>query len=493
MNVVVRTDASVGIGHGHVMRCLTLATELRERGATVSFICRAQAGDLRGHISEQGFAVHSLPDDVVGWERDADASRSIVAAGAMRLDWIIVDQYEFDARWEKALAQAANGIMVIDDLANRAHDCDVLLDQNFFPDAHARYAPWVPVWCARYTGPEYVLLRREFREAIAQPPTRTSPRLLVFFGGGDPTGQSLTALEAALEFAPDMPMDVILGRDNPRAAEIQRRFGERENVNLMTHTPEIARYMRRATLCLGAGGIATFERLALGLPSIVVSTADNQREPLAALAGKGCIEYLGDAGSVGRAEWVSALERWHDAPRAPAALDVGSGTPRLIDGLETAIVPFSERHLRSTFEFLADAGLREAFAMGDAPEWSRHVAYWNAKLAAGVEKSFAIERSGKHVGNCGIKPILHGEDHEGWIYLAPDIGRRTGLGEIAFRRLLRIALREWKLPRLFLHVRRDNAAALRLYGKLGFRAAAEPVDPRVWGDRAPSMVRLVTP
>jgi UDP-2,4-diacetamido-2,4,6-trideoxy-beta-L-altropyranose hydrolase len=491
MKIMMRTDASVDVGHGHVMRCLTLATELRERLAEVRFVCRAQPGDLCEHIRAQGFEVTCLETGIDSWQKDASATRGAVEACGTCPDWLIVDHYQLDARWERELSPAVQAILVIDDLANRPHDCDLLLDQNYFPDPAQRYAALLPSYCDRFLGAEYVLLRHEFRDAAARPPARGEPRLLIFFGGSDPTGQSLTALEAALEFDSRVAMDVIVGRSNPQAAEIERRFGGLSQLRLVRHTNDMASLMARATLCLGAGGIATFERLYLGLPSIVVSTADNQREPLEALARRGCIEYLGEAARVGRAQWVQALERWHAAPHPPANLAVASRTGRLLAALDTRLLPFDESHIASTFEFLRDAGLRAAFAMGGEPEWERHVAYWRDKLAAGEEQVFAIERGGVHVGNCGHKPVPFDGGLEGWIYLSPSIERRSGLGELAFRRLIRAAFRERRQSRLYLHVRRDNQVALKMYEKLGFHEAPEPVDRRVWGLRAPEMTRLV--
>jgi RimJ/RimL family protein N-acetyltransferase len=147
--------------------------------------------------------------------------------------------------------------------------------------------------------------------------------------------------------------------------------------------------------------------------------------------------------------------------------------------------------VESTFRLIQDAELRAGFGMAGQPEWAAHVDYWQRKLAAGVERVFAIERGGEHVGNCGIKPLPGSADCEGWIYRKSAPGQRSGTGELAFRRLLRIAFVELQLPRLYLHVRRDNEAALGLYRKIGFLPAAEPIDPAVWGERTAAMCKLV--
>jgi UDP-2,4-diacetamido-2,4,6-trideoxy-beta-L-altropyranose hydrolase len=491
MNVVIRADASVASGHGHVMRCLTLAEELRAQGSAVRFICREQPGDLCAVIEALGFEVAQLHGALGSWHNDAAQTLAVMNASQSIADWIIVDHYELDARWEAFLAPATHGLMVIDDLANRPHCCDLLLDQNYFPEAARRYEALLPRWCKCFLGPEHVLLRREFRAAGPRPVGERPRRLLIFFGGGDPTGQSGTALAAALEFDPTLPMDVIIGSNNPRAADLESAYGHQPNVHLLRHTNDMARLMAQASLCLGAGGIATYERLHMGLPSIVVATADNQHEPLAALDALGCIEYLGDATHVSVADWVGALRRWSENGRSFPPLGIGMGIDRVIDALQTRLVPFDESHVATTFEFLRDPALRASFAMGDAPDWSAHVAYWRTKREDSSERVFAIEQRGIHVGNCGIKPVPHSADHEGWIYLSSAVKKRSGLGEFAFRRLMRIAFRELGHASMVLHVRHDNEVALGLYEKIGFVPDDTPVDCRVWGVHAGQMRRLV--
>jgi UDP-2,4-diacetamido-2,4,6-trideoxy-beta-L-altropyranose hydrolase len=490
MNVVVRTDASLTMGHGHVMRCLVLATALRERGADVSFVCREREGDLCADIAQRGFKIGRLPPGTASWETDADETRAAIAAFGGRPDWLVVDHYALDHRWEAALRDSAGQIMAIDDLADRPHDCDVLLDQNYFANPGARYSALVPVYCSRFFGPEHVLLRQEFRDAKRNAPVRREGVLIVF-GGGDPTGQSAVALDAALAFDATLPVTVVVGRNNPHAEKIDARARSLPQVRLVRHTDNMAELMSRAALCLGGGGISTFERLFMELPSIVVATAENQREPLQALADLGCIEYLGDAAKVGKAEWLAALLRWRSGDIAYTPLAVASRTERVFAALQVRLTPFSKRHIESTFGFVQDASLRANFAMGDAPDWQRHVAYWQRKLSSTDEMIFAIESAGEHVGNCGIKPIPHSDASEGWIYLGPAASMRTGTGEVALRRLLRVAFRDLNLPRLFLHVLRNNEAALGLYRKVGFQEATEPVDPRVWGARSAEMCKLV--
>jgi UDP-2,4-diacetamido-2,4,6-trideoxy-beta-L-altropyranose hydrolase len=160
MHVAFRVDASQQIGTGHVMRCLTLAEELRKQGADCRFICRGHPGNLIDEISEGGFLVHALPFDPnhelgesgpthakwigVGWKLDADQTK--VCLGETVVDWLIVDHYGIDDRWERKMSPHYNRLIVIDDLADRPHACHLLLDQTFGRDASV-YSALVPAAC----------------------------------------------------------------------------------------------------------------------------------------------------------------------------------------------------------------------------------------------------------------------------------------------------------------------------------------------------------
>ncbi|MDN5873135.1 MAG: UDP-2,4-diacetamido-2,4,6-trideoxy-beta-L-altropyranose hydrolase, partial [Sinobacteraceae bacterium] len=201
MNVVFRADASLEIGTGHVMRCLTLANALRETGASCTFVCRAHEGHLGEHIRACGHALHLLPrvadfspddktDPYARWlgstpEQDAEQTQAVLTSDC---DWLVVDHYGLDACWETRLRARARHLLAIDDLANRRHDCELLLDQNLGRDARD-YDGLVGDRTQRLIGPRYALLRPEFAQwreiSLAR---RRQPRLqqlLITMGGVD--------------------------------------------------------------------------------------------------------------------------------------------------------------------------------------------------------------------------------------------------------------------------------------------------------------------
>src|ERR1700722_12010817 len=160
MNVAFRVDASSEIGDGHFFRCLTLADALHKCGWQIRFVSRNLPDEMSSMLADRGFALSRL-----GTSPAEDAADTIRALSGSSWEWLIVDHYALDARWEAELRQCVESIAVIDDLADRAHDCDLLLDQNLYTDADRRYAGRVPARCRLMLGPIYALLREEFRAA----------------------------------------------------------------------------------------------------------------------------------------------------------------------------------------------------------------------------------------------------------------------------------------------------------------------------------------
>ncbi len=294
--MIVRTDASTTIGHGHVMRCLTLASALRERGAEVSFVCRNHDGHLCDLIEERGFVVSRLPAPKAGlqaedapayvaWlgsseQEDAEQTHAVIEASGAKPHWLVVDHYAIGRRWESALRTSAERIMVIDDLADRLHDCDLLLDQNLVAQMHTRYADKVPAGCRMLLGPEYALLQPIYTELHDRMPPREGPirRILIFFGGTDCDNLTGRTLAAFLRLnRPDIDVDVVITASGPHAAAIRQQVAGHANIHVHSSLPTLAPLIAKADLAVGAGGATSWERLCLGLPSVVVTLAENQK------------------------------------------------------------------------------------------------------------------------------------------------------------------------------------------------------------------------
>jgi UDP-2,4-diacetamido-2,4,6-trideoxy-beta-L-altropyranose hydrolase len=296
--IVFRVDSSAVIGAGHVMRCLTLAQEIRRSCEEIIFIHRELPGSMIDYIEDRGFLVYRIVPMLgdAQWRRDAEKTKDIIIGGNLKPDWLVVDDYGLDKRWESALRPLVKRIMVIDDLADREHDCDILLDQNYYRNFEIRYKSLVPADCRQLLGPKYALLRSEFKTARQSMRVRDGSieRILVFYGGSDPTNETAKALEAVkLLNRSDSTVDVVVGSANPHRLMIEEICSGMDNANFYCQVENMAELMAQADLALGAGGTATWERCYLGLSALVTIIAENQRETMEALAEDGVVWNLG--------------------------------------------------------------------------------------------------------------------------------------------------------------------------------------------------------
>lgn len=292
MKVVIRVDSSFIIGSGHLMRCLTIAEQIKSQiDAEIIFISRDLEKNMNYLVEKQGFELYILPkkpsnNKLLGYEQwltatqqeDAEEVRGFLQK--QQVDLLIIDSYAIDYKWENIVRPLVKKIMVIDDLANRKHDCDILLDQNYYADMKLRYQGLVPKYCNQLIGPEYALLREEFYVAKKTLRKRIGiiKNILVFFGGSDPSNETGKTLEALLQLKIyNITTNVVVGASNPHKDSI-RLICEENNFNYLCQVKNMAQLMVEADLAIGAGGTTTWERCFLELPSIVIIIAENQKE-----------------------------------------------------------------------------------------------------------------------------------------------------------------------------------------------------------------------
>jgi UDP-2,4-diacetamido-2,4,6-trideoxy-beta-L-altropyranose hydrolase len=289
------------------MRCLTLAEALRDKSIYVRFICRDLTGNLIDLLNTRMIPVTILPSPIkVGQDNVSnnpsswlevsqaeDAMQTIEALRGIRPDWLIVDQYGLDAEWERELHQYAGHLMVIDDLANRKHECDVLLDQNYFSNPENRYTDLAPPSCNFLLGPQYALLRKEFEELRLRFVKKISlNRVLVFLTSGDDQGATMKAMEGIDLYGQINHVDIVVGKANPDIFSI-RKICQRKNWNFHCQIDYMSSLISEADLVIGAGGSSNWERCVLGVPALVVVLAENQVDIARALDDAGVVINLG--------------------------------------------------------------------------------------------------------------------------------------------------------------------------------------------------------
>jgi len=345
VNVAFRVDSSYRMGAGHVMRCLALAEALRARGANVLFVSRAYPGNACAAITARGFTLQQLaasadlaePEgSVAAWEEDAGSTAVALHhyASTEYWDWLVVDHYGLDTRWETKMLSHVRAIAVIDDLANREHCSAVLLDQNLQPTATQRYAQRVPAGCRLLLGPRYALLRSEFKQArrtVKRNPRAGRPQLCISLGGTDPTNATLRVLRAAERADLDgWHIDVIVGAQHRALREIRRIASRLSHCTLHVNPPDVAKIVAGAELAIGGAGVSLWERCCLGVPSLLVAQAHNQEAPAIAADRAGVATYLGGATELSISRWVAVLRAWTRSQRR--CQQMGRRAAALVDG-----------------------------------------------------------------------------------------------------------------------------------------------------------------
>ena len=512
MRVAFRTDASSQIGTGHVMRCLTLADALREESVECQFVCREHEGHLMGYIRSRGYQLHALstpqvPDPFVSdlahaswldvdWKTDAAQTRQVL--GSEPLDWLIVDHYALDLRWESALRSSCKHIMVIDDLADRQHDCDILVDPGAEPDLPARYKKLVPQAAKLFIGPRFALLRKEFdfyRESnvcnASEHKVIVPKRLLVMFGGNDKEGHTLEALVAIAHLAPKVTqIDVVVSAINQDHQRIESFCLKHDNFKIHKVSEKIALLMARADFVIGSGGGSTWERLYLRRPSLVKVVAENQRKPLESLADEGLLALYCNRGELEKALRQVFLE----GAALPPDL-VRNGVPAITKTLIHDLLCIQAPcplDVRRTYHWLQDRELRRHFLMrGGEPTRRNHFQYWRGLLSNPEQLVFSIYEGCRHIGSAGLRNINKASSSaELWLYLGDQNKRGKGRGKIILKELETLIRNHLGYERAFLHVSKLNIPAMRLYSGSGYQISALQDAEAVGFEASDEVVRM---
>ena len=531
MQFLIRADASLQIGSGHIMRCLTLAHKLRQHHR-IAFITRAHQGHLADAIRQQGFdcILLPLPDHATtpaqpqrqpetacnelppsppapaiphaAWLATSQAQDITDCAPHIRAlapDWIICDHYALAAAWQTAArALCHSKIMVIDDLHDRAHDADLLLDQNHAHTA-ADYAPLVPPSCRILAGTRYALLRDEFAQhratslhQRATPPARQpetvlphSQNILINLGGVDKDNHTLAVLQALSAYVSSslkaLPIraTIIMGATAPHLASVQRYAATAPYPGqVIANAHNMAELMTQATWAIGAAGSTSWERCALGVPTLLLTIADNQRSIAAQLQRAGAALAL-EASQIHSPAFQATLthlmqpENQHRLSQAAAQLCDAHGAERVaqhIAQLTTApqaqLRPATAADCHLIHTWRNHPSIRAMMFQPDPIPLPQHQAWFAAQLANPSFKMYVYTLGGTPQGYGSLKRIAPNQ-YEWGFYLAPDCPR--GNGSAMCNLLLQRAFGELGATTVHGQALRHNTASIALHRKLGFR------------------------
>jgi UDP-2,4-diacetamido-2,4,6-trideoxy-beta-L-altropyranose hydrolase len=489
LRVAFRCDASLQMGGGHVMRCLALADALSNDGADVSFVAAEMPDALARRVAQAGHLLTFVPPAAAmpradqGWEEppltalSQQEDATATGAAVRRVDWAVVDHYLLDKAWHSTARNFADKILVIDDLANRSCDCDLLLDQTFGRKA-ADYRARVPSGAHVLTGSAFALLRPEFageRAAALERRAAAAPvrRVLIAIGTSDHGDAAARIAEEVLTILPECAIDLVLAVDS---GEVRRLASGQPRITVHLDSERMAELMRDADTAIGAAGTSSWERCCLGLPAILLVIADNQRFVAANLKQAGAVLV---ADSI--AEIPALLKRLADDPgqrlamtAAAAAIVDGQGARRVAAAMlgtdsrpnqKLTLRPAEPDDSRSVWIWRNDPVTRRFSQMSDPIAWPDHQRWWNDALNSAHRQLMIAEVDGEPVAV--VRFDRSDPDSELSINLAPAC-RGSGLGGQVLGKACEWFRETHRSERLVATIHRGNAASQRIFEQAGF-------------------------
>lgn len=521
MKFVIRADASLQIGSGHVMRCLTLADLLQQNGHNVTFICREHDGHLADFIRQKGFDVQLLAKSNsenftknhahsawLGVSETDDFAECQSILQQLKPDWLIIDHYAIGQVWERLAKQTLPNvkILAIDDLADRVHDCEILLDQNFGRQAQD-YQALVPhallnSHCQLLLGSRYTLLRDEFRTwrdiRLKRRKSITNPKnILVNLGGVDNDNITLKILQSLNSFiqnsAKQFNVTVVMGKTAPHIASVQD-FAKQANFlcHVIVNANNMAELMANADLAIGAAGSTTWERCCLGLPMVLIVLADNQKVIAEALAEKNVVKVVDDIAKLDAQLPVllsELSEQYQRFSRKSAELVDGHGAKRVANWLaftqrfdNVAMWPATTADTQRVWQWRNHTDVRQWMFGQDEIALAEHETWFGRQLNNPNVHLRIFTVNGEPMGFVNVTQItvdkyqtlnlpksIHNEKTANWgFYLSPDCPKGQGLGYALGVLAIAHVFNTTDIGKITAQVLAYNTASLALHRKLGF-------------------------
>ena len=308
--IFFRVDSGTKIGYGHLIRCLSLAENLKKYYKVI-FISSNLQGNIINELKIKKFPVYKLKSysNHIDEKNDAKKTILLIKKYGGQKNLMIVDNYGLSKKWENMIKPHVEKLVVIDDLVKRSHNCDLLVDQNVHTKMNGNYDKLVPNDCIQLLGPKYAMVRDQFVNLRKISKIRTFPikRILVSFGGSDIENQTLPLLKIIKKSNLDIHMDVIVGKSNLNKSRIKKICSTNKKFNYFEQTNKIPKLMLSADISIGSGGSTNWERCCLGLPAIISIVSKDQIDVTKALLEKKCIINLGDIKRLKNNDYLNAI------------------------------------------------------------------------------------------------------------------------------------------------------------------------------------------
>ena len=520
--VVFRCDASLRIGSGHIMRCRTLARALKRHAVESVFLCQRQPGDLIALLEEE-FRVLVQPErpqtcteagvaaslsggalyaEWLGCTEEQDAMDSLASLADAQVQaptWLVVDHYALGTTWEQRMQEGlrvadgyAPAVLVLDDLADRPHHANVLMDANRLdPAAPDPYRDLVPEACSTLLGPAYALLDPLYPTLQPLLPARLElARVLVFFGGMDAANHAAVALEALSDpRLLHLAVDVVVGAAAPHRSDLESRVSQRLNTKLHVGLPSLAGVMARADLAVGAAGTASWERACLGLPCLLVPVAENQEQGSRALQTAGVARccrmntVIDTVTSLQEAlqELMDTPEALQEMSRACLQLGDGRGATRVA---ATLMGPAAGMRLRPAQQsdlwlyhwWASDPRVRRQSLNSDPIPLAQHQRWFANRLTSHLALLRVLEDgNGLPIGQIRFERAAATDSRAVISFSLDRLARGKGLAPQLLEMGLEEMARCWgNTFEAFGEVRADNHASCRAFIRAGFQEKSPP-------------------
>jgi UDP-2,4-diacetamido-2,4,6-trideoxy-beta-L-altropyranose hydrolase len=474
--LLIRADASIAIGTGHVMRCLALAQAWQDAGGRAVFVMSEATPAIQTRLAAESCEVLFL-SSAAG--TDEDSFQTIVLARERVADWIVVDGYQFGADYQRALNAAGCKVLFLDDYGHSQHySADLVLNQNVCAnaDSYRNKEPQTRL----LLGPKYSLLRREFAgwRPWERNVSAASHHLLVMMGGSDQENVTARVIQALVIAGLDLETTVVIGGSNPHFAVLQElaaRSGPK--IRLQTDVLSMAEPMALADVAISAAGSTCWELCLLGLPALILDVADNQTELATELDRRGCAIRVGDR-SVSAEKiadelkrLVGSLELRRSLSQRSRELVDGNGAARVVsvlrgdDGIR--LRPAQADDIRLLWEWANDPDVRAASFSSDPIPWETHVAWFAEKFHQNGSVILIAETAdGAPFGQIRFD-IRPGREADLNISLAKE-NRGSGLAVPTIQRALRDLFASTDCERVHAFVKPQNVPSMRAFEKAGF-------------------------
>ncbi|MCB0056671.1 MAG: UDP-2,4-diacetamido-2,4,6-trideoxy-beta-L-altropyranose hydrolase [Caldilineaceae bacterium] len=475
--LLLRADASTQIGAGHVMRCLALAQAWQDAGGAAHFVAVEMPNGLQERLAVEDMTFHRL--DVVPGSIE-DAAQTIAQAQRLGAAWVAEDGYHFGADYQRAIKNASLRLLAIDDYGHADHYvADLVLNQNIYADA-SLYPSRSP-GTRLMLGTQYVLLRREFlhwRGWQREIPD-VARKVLVTMGGGDPENVTLKVIEALEEVQVDgLEVVVVVGAGNPHQPLLQSAIEKtRHSIRLEQNATDMAQLMAKTDVAISAAGSVCWELCFLGVPSLLLMLAENQRPLADGLANAGAMVNLGwheaaqpSAIAAALQELLPAATKRHRFSERGRQLVVGDGPKSILRHLQSdqlTLRTVQATDCRLIWEWANDPVARRHSFSPETIPWEEHVEWFATRLADPNTRFFlASDADGSPVGYARFQLM---EDSEAVISVAVAPAHRGhSYGHQLISLGAEAVCRRAGVKVVHAHIKPDNLASLRVFASAGF-------------------------